>query len=153
MYHWTPQCPLSLNVFRFNRDNKTMYSESILLSLGRSDPNLEHLVPVYELQVHREPPVTHTVQRWSKENEEVLKDCFETIVWDVICDDHEEDIDSLITRVMDYIDFCVGDTVPTRIVWCFSNNKLWITTEIKAVLNQKNAERKIKGLIRDGKEL
>ncbi|XP_039892382.1 uncharacterized protein LOC120736396 [Simochromis diagramma] len=129
------------------RDNKTLdllyanaeeaYSSSPLPPLGKSDHNLVHLVPVYEPLVRREPPATRTVQRWSEESEEALKDCFESTVWEVICDDHGEDIDSLTTCITDYINFCVDNTVPTRTVRCFSNNKPWITPEIKAVLKQK----------------
>lgn len=38
----------------------------------------------------REPPATRTVQRWSEESEEALKHCFESTVWEVLCDDHRE---------------------------------------------------------------
>lgn len=55
----------------------------------------------------------------------------ETSVWDVLFDVHGEDIDSLITCFTDYIYFCVDNTVSTSTVQCFSNNKLWITPEIK----------------------
>ncbi|KAL3984483.1 hypothetical protein ACER0C_016108 [Sarotherodon galilaeus] len=157
------------------RDNKTLdllyanaeeaYSSSPLPPLGRSDHNLVHLVPVYEPLVRREPPATRTVQRWSEESEEALKDCFESTVWEVICDDHGEDIDSLTTCITDYINFCVDNTVPTRTVRCFSNNKPWITPEIKAVLKQKRrafkskdkeelkrVQRELRGLIRNGKD-
>uniref|UniRef100_A0A669DTM0 Reverse transcriptase domain-containing protein n=1 Tax=Oreochromis niloticus TaxID=8128 RepID=A0A669DTM0_ORENI len=157
------------------RDNKTLdllyanaeeaYSSSPLPPLGRSDHNLVHLVPVYEPLVRREPPATRTVQRWSEESEEALKDCFESTVWEVICDDHGEDIDSLTTCITDYINFCVDNTVPTRTVRCFSNNKPWITSEIKAVLKQKRrafksrdkeelkrVQRELRGLIRNGKD-
>ncbi|KAL4004522.1 MFS transporter (thymic stromal cotransporter) [Sarotherodon galilaeus] len=157
------------------RDNKTLdllyanaeeaYSSSPLPALGRSDHNLVHLVPVYEPLVRREPPATRTVQRWSEESEEALKDCFESTVWEVICDDHGEDIDSLTTCITDYINFCVDNTVPTRTVRCFSNNKPWITPEIKAVLKQKRrafkskdkeelkrVQRELRGLIRNGKD-
>uniref|UniRef100_A0A669BD36 Reverse transcriptase domain-containing protein n=1 Tax=Oreochromis niloticus TaxID=8128 RepID=A0A669BD36_ORENI len=140
------------------------YSSSPLPPLGRSDHNLVHLVPVYEPLVRREPPATRTVQRWSEESEEALKDCFESTVWEVICDDHGEDIDSLTTCISDYINFCVDNTVSTRTVRCFSNNKPWITPEIKAVLKQKRrafksrdkvelkrVQRKLRGLIRNGK--
>lgn len=55
-------------------------------------------------------------------------------MWEVLCDDQREDIDSLLTCVMGYINFCVDNTVPTRTVQCFSNNKPWIAPEIKALL-------------------
>lgn len=47
------------------------------------------------------------------------------------------DIDSLTHCITDYINFCVENAVPTRTVHCFSNNKPWVTPELKAQLNQK----------------
>lgn len=41
---------------------------------------------------------------------ETPKDCFDATVWDVFCEDHGEDIDSLASCVTDYIHFCVDPT-------------------------------------------
>ncbi|TWW74048.1 hypothetical protein D4764_14G0000490 [Takifugu flavidus] len=43
----------------------------------------------------------------------------------------------LTTCIMDYINFCVENTVPTRKVRCFPNNKPWVTPDLKAPLNEK----------------
>ena len=57
---------------------------------------------------------------------------------------HGEDNDSLTECITDYINFCVDCIVPAWTVTCYSNNKPWITKDIKAVLNNK------KRTIRDG---
>ncbi|TWW77710.1 hypothetical protein D4764_12G0011000 [Takifugu flavidus] len=66
-----------------------------------------------------------------------LRDCFDTTDWDVLCEPHGEDIDGLTTCITDYINFCVENTVPTRKVRCFPNNKPWVTPDLKALLNEK----------------
>ncbi|TWW76503.1 hypothetical protein D4764_13G0011650 [Takifugu flavidus] len=73
---------------------------------------------------------------WSEEAEEVLKDCFNSTLWDAFSDAHGEDIDNLTHCITDYINFCVN-TVPTRTVQSFSNSKPWITPDIKALLKEK----------------
>ncbi|KAI3375550.1 hypothetical protein L3Q82_003877 [Scortum barcoo] len=39
--------------------------------------------------------------------------------------------------ITEYIRFCEDTTVPARTVHCFSNNKPWITRDLKALLNKK----------------
>nr|XP_054594642.1 RNA-directed DNA polymerase from mobile element jockey isoform X1 [Nothobranchius furzeri] len=142
------------------------YSSSPFPPLGRSDHNLVYLAPVYESLVRREPPATRTIQRCSEESEEVLKDCFETTVWGVFCKDHGDDIDSLTACITDYINFCVDSIIPIRTVRCFSNNKPWITPEIKEAFKQKKrafklrdteelkrVQRELRRLIRNGKDI
>nr|XP_057907087.1 uncharacterized protein LOC131104187 [Doryrhamphus excisus] len=129
------------------RDNKTLdlcyantkeaYNSTALPPLGRSDHNLVHLQPVYKPLVRRLPAVSRTVKRWSDEADEALKDCFNTTVWEELFHPHGDDIDSLTDCITDYINFCVENTVPTRTVRCFSNNKPWINPDIKALLKEK----------------
>ena len=85
----------------------------------------------------RQPAVTSTVKRWSGETVEALRDCFESTVWEELCEGHGEDIDSLTTCITDNIHFCVENTVPTKTVRCFSNNKPLINPDIKALLKEK----------------
>lgn len=85
------------------------------------------------------------MKRWSEETEEALKDCFVSTVWEVLCDPHGEDTDSLAPCITDYINFCVENTVPTRTSQCFSNNKPFKTgnkEKLRAV--QKELWRKIR---------
>ncbi|XP_054872156.1 uncharacterized protein LOC111569300 [Amphiprion ocellaris] len=129
------------------RDNKTLdllyanikdaYSSSPLPPLGHSDHNLVRLQPIYIPMVKKQPPTTRYVKKWSDEATEALQDCFETTDWDVLCGPHEEDIDSLTDTITDYINFCAENIVPTRKVRCFSNNKPWVSLELKALLKEK----------------
>ncbi|KAI3359123.1 hypothetical protein L3Q82_002667 [Scortum barcoo] len=50
---------------------------------------------------------------------------------------HGEDIDNMTDCITEYIRFCEDTTVPARTVHCFSNNKPWITRDLKALLNKK----------------
>ena len=102
---------------------KDAYSSSPLPPLGRSDHNLVHLLPAYIPVVKKQPPTTRYVKKWSEETSMALRDCFESMDWEVLCGPHGEDIDSLTTCITDYINFCVENTVPSRKVHCFSNNK------------------------------
>lgn len=48
-----------------------------------------------------------------------------------------KDIHGLTDCIMDYIHFCVDNSVPTRKVRCFPNNKPSIKSDLKALLNEK----------------
>ena len=76
--------------------------------------------------VHRQPVERRVVRRWTTESEVALRDCFNTTVWTELCDPHGEDINA----IADTITLCH----PKR---CFSNNKQWITPDIKALLKEK----------------
>ncbi|KAI3358284.1 hypothetical protein L3Q82_003282 [Scortum barcoo] len=89
--------------------------------------------------VRRQPVHTRTVRRrrWTQEAAEALQDCFESTDWDVLCEPHGEDIDNMTDCITEYTRFCEDTTVPARTVHCFSNNKPWITRDLKALLNKK----------------
>ncbi|KAI4896395.1 hypothetical protein NFI96_003160 [Prochilodus magdalenae] len=106
----------------------------VMSCIKLSDHNLVHLLPLYKPLVHREPAITRTVKKWTAETEEALKDCFNTTLWEELCDLYGEDIDGLTHCRIDYVNSCVENTVPTKTVRCFSNNKLWINPDIKALL-------------------
>lgn len=107
------------------------------LWIGRSDHNLLHLNPCYVPLVKSQPATTGTVRRWSKEAYKTLQGCFEVTDWHVSCEPQGEDIDGLMECITDYINFCVDCTVPAQTVHCYSNNKPWVTKDIKAILNAK----------------
>ena len=54
-----------------------------------------------------------------------MKGCFEATDWDVLCDPHG------------HMTCCVDTIFPSRTVKCFLNNKPWITTDLKELLNEK----------------
>ncbi|XP_078794428.1 uncharacterized protein LOC144988179 [Oryzias latipes] len=87
--------------------------------------------------VKQQKPQIKTVKIWTEEVTERLRECFSTTDWDVLCSPHGEDIDSLTDCITDYVNFCAENTVQTKSVQCFSNNKPWVTPELKTLLNEK----------------
>lgn len=129
------------------RDNKTLdilyaniknaYTSTPLPPLGRSDHNLIRLQPVYTPVLQQQTVQKKSVQIWSDEACEQLRDCFESTDWDIQCSSHGEDINSLTHCITDYISFCVENTVPSKRVRFFPNNKPSVTPNLKALLNKK----------------
>lgn len=116
---------------------KDAYTSSPLPPLSRSDHNLVHLVTDYTPVVTKQQPVKRLVKQWSEEATDRLRDCFETTDWEALCSPHSSDIDSMTQCITDYVNFCVENTVPSKLVQCFPNSKPWVTSEIKALLNEK----------------
>ncbi|KAI4894024.1 hypothetical protein NFI96_002878 [Prochilodus magdalenae] len=112
------------------------YRATPLPPLGKSDHNLVLLQPQYKPLVLRQPTTTHTLSVWSPEAEEALKDCYDTTDWSLLLHPHGEDIEEVTHCVMDYLNFCIDVAVPTKTVRCFPNNKPWITSDVKDILNQ-----------------
>lgn len=100
------------------RENKTLdllyvnvkgaYRSSPLRPLGESDHNLIH------------PPGVFPCHRLGSFQEE-----------------YGDDIEGLSHCITDYIRFCEDTIVPSKKVRCYPNNKPWIKTEIKSLLNGK----------------
>jgi len=112
---------------------KDAYTAISLPPLGRSDHNLVFLQPHYKPKVVREPITIRSFRKWSPGVEEALQDCFQGMLQEA----YGEDIDGITSCTTDYINFCMDIVVPTRSVRCFANNKPWITSNIKDLLNQK----------------
>ena len=121
----------------FYANIKNAYSSSALPPLGRSDHNLVLLTSSYKPIVQQQPVIRKTIKTWSNEAEDALRGCFEATDWNVLCEPHGDDINALTECVTDYINFCVDTIVPTRTVRCFPNNKPWITSDLKKLLNIK----------------
>jgi hypothetical protein len=84
----------------------------------------------------REKPRFITVQQWNTEGLDLLQASFDCTDWEVFitaCDS----IDELTETVSDYVSFCVQLTIPSKEVKVYPNNKPWITTEIKSIINKK----------------
>ena len=130
------------------------YVDRIAPPLGRSDHNVVHLLPTYRQLVKRERPQTRIVKKWDVNSTEALRGCFETTDWDVFFED-ETDNDKLTDSITSYIMFCEDNVVQSEEVRIYSNNKPWITKELKKCLNEKKVaflqgnEHKVKEL---GKE-
>lgn len=52
-------------------------------------------------------------------------------------DSFGDDIEGSTHCITNYLNFCLDAVIPVKPVKCFPNNKPWITSEVKAVLNRK----------------
>nr|XP_054598774.1 uncharacterized protein LOC129163848 [Nothobranchius furzeri] len=157
------------------RENKTLdlcyanvkdaYMSKTRPPLCQSDHNFVFLCSEYKPLVQRPPVTRRTVRKWSQDAEEALQGCFETTDWMTLFQGYEDDNNAMTGCVIDYINFCVVNIIPTRTVRCFANNKPWITSELKNLLNEKKSafkegdrellrsiEKQLKIKIRDSKE-
>lgn len=80
---------------------------------------------------------TRTVRKWSNKAKEALKAWFETTNWMTRSKAHGEDINAMTECVTDYINFCINNIIPNRTVRGFLNNKRWIPSGLKELLNKK----------------
>lgn len=80
-------------------------------------------------------PVNKAVRLWSSEKVGISKGCF-------LCTDREVLYDPDIDRHTEirsaYVKFCVDPVIPVKQVKHFSNNKPYITNEVKECINQKH---------------
>ncbi|KAK3562922.1 hypothetical protein QTP86_011452 [Hemibagrus guttatus] len=84
-----------------------------------------------------QPTTTRTFSKWSPEAEEMLKDCFECTDWSVLQEIHNGNIEDITHCLTVYLNFCMDIIVPARTVPSFPNDKPWITSEVKLLLNLK----------------
>ena len=132
--------------------------------LGRSDHSLIYLHTDYTPLVKRNPPKKITVQTWTTTAKESLQDCFDTTDWDIFINS-ADDVTELTDTTCSYIDFCIQQTIPTKTITLYSNNKPWVTKELKHVINKKKlafknnnsedkkaVQKKLKFVIKKGKE-
>lgn len=108
---------------------KDAYSSTALPPLGRSDHNLALLSPLYKPVVQQHPATVRTVRKWSPETMETVRGALEATDWVAVYELHGEDIDSLTDCISEYISFCTDNTIPTKEVCCYSNNKPWVTSD------------------------
>ena len=104
--------------------------------LGNSDHCMLNCIPVYKQKLKRYRPHVMTVQKWSNENMDILKSCFECTDWDVLYD-CTAPIDTNVDVFTSYVNFCVENVVPKKTVTVYPNNKPWVTKELKDILNEK----------------
>ena len=116
---------------------KEGYTSSPLSPLGRWDHNLVHLLPDYIPVVNTNLPQEKSMNFWTKGPEKSLRDCFDTTDWEALCSPHGVDINSLTDCMTDDIHFCVQNVVSSRRVQCFPDNKLWVNSGIKSLLDER----------------
>ena len=112
------------------------YLSRALPALGKSDHSMVQLMPVYRQRVRREKPKKITVKRWSPEAVDTLRACFDCTSWDVLVDGCNS-IDEAVEVTTDYIRFCESICIPEKTIKCFPNNKPWVDSSLKEMLNGK----------------
>ncbi|KAI4898658.1 hypothetical protein NFI96_029389 [Prochilodus magdalenae] len=115
------------------------YNSKALPPLGRPDHNLVVLTPQYKPLVQRQPASTRSVRKWSPEAVESLQGCFEATQWDVLSGPiYNQDTDGgyiMCHRLHQLL--CGLCLKPSKTIRCFANNKPWVTSNLKHLLNQK----------------
>ena len=115
---------------------KEAYNSSPITPLGRSDHDLVILRPRYRPIVQRRKPRTITIQQWSGDALDHLQSTLETTDWNIFIES-SRDIDELTESVTSYVNFCVDCSVPKKEIKVYPNNKPWITSSVKSVINKK----------------
>lgn len=116
---------------------KNAYISGGLPPLRRSDHNLVLLTPEYKPSVKQQQITVRTVRKWSLEGLETLCGALEAADREALYKAHGEDIDGLTHCISDHIGFCVDNSISAKKVRCYPNNKPWVTSELKALLNEK----------------
>ena len=122
----------------FYANVKEAYRAVSLPPLGRSDHSMVYLQPTYRPCVRRLPVTNRSFRKWSPVASGALRDCFDVTDWAVLEEEEMDiDMDRRVSTITDYINFCRDTVIPVRTVRCYLNNKPWITSDIKDLLNQK----------------
>ena len=96
--------------------------------------NYHYVCPIFKPKLKTLPIVKKEVRIWNENACEKLRGCFDCTNWSIF---HENcsDLDTITNVVSDYIVFCEELCSDTKIVECFPNNKPWVTTDLKELLN------------------
>ncbi|PIK45538.1 hypothetical protein BSL78_17609 [Apostichopus japonicus] len=122
---------------------KDAYLSIQLPKLGKADHNLVNLVPRYRPKIQREKPRTIAVRQWNNASIDHLRAELDSTDWDIFVE-ASADVHKLTQTISDYISFYVENTIPSKQVKIFPNNKPWITKRVKVIINKK------KGLFKKG---
>jgi hypothetical protein len=115
---------------------KNSYKSTNLGALGESDHDMLLLLPKYKQKYKTEKPVEKVVYQWTDSAISNLQACLDITLWDTLCNE-DESLEKNIDIATAYISFCVDLIVPKKSVRCFSNNKPWVTSDLKVTLNKK----------------
>ena len=98
--------------------------------LGCSDHNMINLVPSYVQKEKSVKPVEKTIKCWNPESTEQLQGCLACTDWTVF-KEACPDLNELATTITDYISFCTDNCMPNKTITVYSNNKPWVTKELR----------------------
>ncbi|PIK34166.1 putative RNA-directed DNA polymerase from mobile element jockey-like [Apostichopus japonicus] len=97
---------------------------------SKSRSQLVNLVPRYRPKIQREKPRTIAVKQWNNASIDHLRAELDSTDWDIFVE-ASADVHELTQTISDYISFCVENTIPSKQVKIFPNNKPWITKRVK----------------------
>ena len=90
--------------------------------LGDSDHCMVFLVPKYRHQLKRQKPVVRIIPQWSVPATERLQGCFGCTDWNMFLN-VADNIETCTDVILDYIRFCEGICITTKVVKLYPNNK------------------------------
>ena len=136
----------------------------MLPPLGSADHNSVLLAPVYNPVIQRVQRVVKTVKDWTEDSVVCLQGCFDCTDWEMF-DQMCTSFNELTDVISSYISLSVESVIPSKHITIFPNNKPWVTTDLKGVLNKKKrvffqgatdekkqVNREVRGAIRKAKE-
>ncbi len=94
------------------------------------------LLLTYRSVCKRQERTIKTVKCWSEDSIDNFKACFDCTGWYVFYDSCS-DLNELTQTVSSYISFCVDINLPEKNITVYSNNKPWVTKDLKNIINKK----------------
>jgi hypothetical protein len=99
------------------------------------------MVPIYRTKHQREPKRIITKRAWTDNSAvEKLQYMLETSDWEIFIDD---DLDDSVERITDYIKYLEESNIYEKKISVHANSKPWLTRDIKLIIKEKHAARKI----------
>ena len=112
------------------------YKALVRPGIGASDHHVIHLLPKYRQRLKTEKHEKRNARIWNETSIESLQTGFEITDWELFwnaCDDIHE----LADTINSYVVFCENLHIQSKSVTVFSNNKPWITKELKLIMKER----------------
>ncbi|KAK3569956.1 hypothetical protein QTP86_007786, partial [Hemibagrus guttatus] len=110
---------------------------------GYSDHVSVMLIPAYRPLVRRSKPVLKQVKTWPAGAISALQDCFECTDWNMFreaaTNGDSINLEEYTTSVTSYICKCIDDVTVSKTITTCSNQKLWMTAEVRALLKLRDS--------------
>uniref|UniRef100_A0A3B5PZ90 Reverse transcriptase domain-containing protein n=1 Tax=Xiphophorus maculatus TaxID=8083 RepID=A0A3B5PZ90_XIPMA len=111
--------------------------------LGSSDHLSVMLIPAYKPLLIRTKPTVKQVRMWTEGAMEALQDCFECSEWEMFkaaaTYNDQINIDEYAMTVSAYINKCTEDVSITKNIITRTNQKPWMTKEVREMLKAQNS--------------
>ncbi|KAI5624293.1 gastrula zinc finger protein XlCGF28.1-like [Silurus asotus] len=101
------------------------------------------LIPAYRPLIKRSKPVLKQVKTWPEGATSALQDCFECTDWDMFREaatyGDSINLEEYTSSVTCYISKCVEDVTISKTITTRSNQKPWMTANVRALLKQRDS--------------